>query len=284
MLVNIPELNKIILLNKELLHSIFSSRNDKNDEFFTNFRTLVQILNGVENSQVLDPWPLYTLFKSSQSLLTDKEIACAEEEITKIHRIFGDLSLKEIESNIFKSLKYNDVNSLTLCEDDIEKYLFGMNLFPDNLIRMIVNLLENKSFLDAEGSWHILMILFNECEKISSEQWNDLLPYIEKSYYKFKDWMSCFILTEIIGDKFPVIESFNMLMKLKKIEGNELRRSYIPNALEGFVRYSRDLKLRKKSYEDLVEMLSDSSNIVANESLRAYKSIEDVAIHLHFQN
>lgn len=276
MLINAIELSRIIARDKDLFYSIFSSRSD---DFVSNFKILTQILNDEKKSQAFDRWPIYTIFKSSQSLLSDDELNYLEEDIVKVHKIFGDLSLKEIELKIFKSLDSNDLDGLIECKDDIQSYLFGMNSFPENLMEIIKNLFINKNFLSAEGSWHILMILFYEHEEISSEQWNGLLPCIEQSYYKFKDWMSCFALTEIIGDKFPTIESFNTLMKLGKNEDeDELRRSYIPNALEGFVRYSSNQELRKEAYKNLIDMLSDSSNMVVNESLRSFKSIESIAV------
>jgi|GEM_PF-4596202 len=276
MLIDKHKIKKIIEGNTEHSFSLFSKRND---DFLAYFKILIEVLSEVGNSQTIDPWRLYKTFQKSQSFLTSEELDCLKEDIMKTHKLFGNLSLQEIELNIWKSLDCGDVQGLITCHGELESYLLGLDLFPDKIIEIITNLLTNKDFLFAEGSWHILNILLNESEIISSEQWNNLLPYIEKSYCKFKDWMSCFILTEIIGDKFPTRESFNTLMELKKTK-DELRRSFIPNALEGFVRYSHDQELRKEAYENIIDMLSDSSNVVVKESLRSCKFLKNIVIQL----
>lgn len=263
----------MVFQNEEKLINIFLKRDDV---LVHNFLLLIEILN--EAKQVI-PWNAYTVFKNSQSFLTDEELAYNHEIITQVHRMFGDLSLKEIELNIFKALCKNSVEDLIKSGTDIENYLFGLNTFPDKLMEILKKLLENSSFLRASGSWHILAILHHECEKVSAQQWISLLPHIEKSYSKFEDWMSCFILTEIIGNDFPTIESFVMLLKLRNIE-DEVLRSYIPNALEGFVRNSLDPKIRKEAYSNIVDMLGDASTVVTKESVKSYKSVKNIAINL----
>ena len=146
MLINAIELSRIIARDKDLFHSIFSS---KSYNFLSNFKILTQILNDEKKSQAFDRWPIYTIFKSSQSLLSDDELNYLEEDIVKVHKIFGDLSLKEIELKIFKSLDSNDLDGLIECKDDIQSYLFGMNSFPENLMEIIKNLFINKNFLSA---------------------------------------------------------------------------------------------------------------------------------------
>lgn len=273
MLVNKQEMEKIIFQDEGKLVTIFSRRNYA---LMHNFLLLIEIL--IEKEEKI-PWSVYTTFKNSQSLLTGEEISRNHEKIKKIHKTFGDLSLEEIELNIFKALDENNVENLIKSEDDIENYLFGLDVFPNKLIEMLKELLDNSTFLYANGSWHILAVLHYECEKVSSQQWIALLPHIEKSYSKFKDWMSCFIITEIIGNDFPTTESFAMLVKLRNIE-DEVCRSYIPNALEGFVKNSLDPKIRKEAYNNIVDMLNDMSTIVTKESLRSYESVKDIAIYL----
>jgi hypothetical protein len=268
MLFDNQEMKTIIFEDEEKLALIFSQRDDT---FLQNFNIFIEVLNKVKDIEI--PWKVYKIFKESKSLLTTEEIHHINEKITQIHKVFGDLSLEEIELNILRSLFEGDIDDLIDCETDIENYLFGLQLFPDKLIEILTNLLTNKNFLQANGSWHILKLLHHECEKISSQQWNYLLPQIENSFSKFKDWMSCFILTEIIGEDFPTSESFVVLMRLKNTE-NEICRSYIPNALEGFIRNSHDPRIKKEAYNSLTNMKDDKSAIVAKEAIKSYEAIK----------
>lgn len=272
MLVNKQEMKKIIFQDKEKLVTIFSQRNDA---LTHHFFLLVEILTEEEEKKI--PWSTYTTFKTAQSLLTSEELLHDYEKIKQIHKMFGDLPLEEIELNIFKALEQSSIENLVKSEADIENYLFGLNIFPDKLMKMLVKLLNDNIFLCADGSWHILVILHHECEKVSPQQWIALLPHIEKSYSKFKDWMSCFIITEIIGNDFPTTESLAMVIEFKNIE-NEVFRSYVPNALEGIIKNSTDQKIRKEAYNNLVDMLSDISTIVVKESLKSYESVKNADI------
>lgn len=272
MLFDKQEMEKIIFQDEEKLAAIFSHRNYA---LMHNFLLLIEIL--IETKKTII-WSVYKTFKTSQSLLTDEEMSHNHEKIKRIHKIFGDLSLEEIELNIFRALNENNIENLIKAEDDIENYLFGLDVFPNKLIEILKGLLDSNIFVCANGSWHILAVLHYECEKVSSQQWIALLPYIEKSYSKFKDWMSCFIITEIIGNDFPTTESFTMLIKLMNIE-DEVYRSYIPNALEGFIKNSPDQKVRKGAYNKLVNMLSDTSTIVVKESMKSYESVKNISIY-----
>lgn len=263
-------MERIMFNDEEKLFFIFSQRND---EFLQNFKIFVEILNAKNNMDI--PWKAYTVFKNSQSLLTVEETISIHENIIRIHKVFGDLPLEEIESNILKFLYEGSTTGLIDCETNIENYLFGLDIFPNKLIEILAELLMNKSFLDADGSWHILKVLHHECEKVSSQQWSYLLPKIENSFSEFKDWMSCFILTEIIGQDFPTLESFHVLTRLRNIN-NEVYRSYIPNALEGFIKNSNDPKIRKEAYNNLVDMMNDKSIMVAKESLKSYRSVQKI--------
>jgi hypothetical protein len=271
---DIREMERIIFSDAEKLTFVFSRRNN---EFLQDFKMFTEILNTEKIRSI--PWKAYTVFKNAKSLLTAEESEVIREEITQIHKIFGDISLEEIESNIDMFLHEGSVAGLINCEADIEKYLFGLDVFPSKLIEILIRLLMDKNFLDADGSWHILKILHHECEKVSSHQWEHLLPKIENSFSRFKDWMSCFILTELIGEDFPTMESFYVVVRLRNTS-NEICRSYIPNALEGFIRNSNDLKIRREAYNNLVDMMNDKSTIVAKESLKSYKSVQEIVEEL----
>lgn len=268
MLLSKQELKTIIFENEEKLVLILSLRDDT---FLQKFKMFIEILN--EEKDKKNSWKVYTVFKQFKSFLTTEEIYDFNEEITQIHKMFGDLSLEEIELSILKSLCEGDLEKLIDCEASIEDYLFGLQLFPNKLIEMLTRLLGNKTFLCADGSWHILKLLHYECEKISPQQWIYLLTQIENSFFEFKDWMSCFILTEIIGKDFSTSESFSVVMRLGNTK-NEILRSYIPNALEGFIENSNNDEIKQEAYNALINMRDDLSTVVATEALKSYNAVK----------
>lgn len=146
-----------------------------------------------------------------------------------------------------------------------------LSYFPDQYFNLILGLLKKKTFLKASGSFHFLLILDSgNWDIISEKQKDELLPLLENSYGLFADWMSCFVITELLAQCYANEAALNILCRLKKTEA-ETPRALVPHGFEHFVTDSDDPKFVKKAYEELLQMKGDPSEKVrdeVNESLR----------------
>ncbi len=146
--------------------------------------------------------------------------------------------------------------------------------FPENCFQLILDLLELPSFLDLENSHNFLFVLLVNWEYLSNNQKNKLIPLLENSYELFKDWYSCFIISEIFGDKLHNKKVFEILCQLKNIT-SEMPRSFIPHAFEHIVIKTSEQNLKLSAFNKIREMKKDHSQKVRNEvdlSLRKIKN------------
>jgi|GEM_PF-1857682 len=163
------------------------------------------------------------------------------------------------------------------CAAAISSVIARFSYFPDLYFNLILELLAKESFVKANGSWHFLFILnAGNWFVISEKQKDQLLPLLENSYGLFVDWMSCFVITELLGQCFANEAALNILCHLKNTEA-ETPRALVPHGFEHFVTDSDEKKLVKKAYEELLQMKEDPSEKVrdeVNESLRIIESRE----------
>jgi hypothetical protein len=136
--------------------------------------------------------------------------------------------------------------------------------FSGEVFQNILSLLRQQDFLDADGSFNVLRILENEWALLSGPQKEQLLPALLQAYPKFKDWMSWFLIAEILGDYFVTPAALDALRQLKGCR-DEKARSLIPMGLGDMVKKSPDEDLAGRAYRELIGMRNDPSEAVRGE-------------------
>jgi hypothetical protein len=91
-----------------------------------------------------------------------------------------------------------------------------------------------------------------------------ILPVIELNYRFFKDWMSFFNISSLLGECFCNKAAFETLRRLSEIS-EEHPRSFIPHGFEHIVSDSKDADLAKMAWVELQRMKTDSSESVRGE-------------------
>jgi hypothetical protein len=144
--------------------------------------------------------------------------------------------------------------------------------FPDSVFDFILKLLDREIFLTIDGSSKLLLILETDWPRLSEEQRLSLLNAIGRSYGKFKDWMSSFILSELLGQYYCNQEAFHLLTKLRKTT-DTTARSLVAHGFEHIAKQAEDKSLRKRAISELTSMKLDPSPQVQSEAAEALAKI-----------
>ncbi len=107
----------------------------------------------------------------------------------------------------------------------------------------------------------MLFILEFEWQLLSDSQKERLLPALETSSAAFTDWMCWFNISVLLGEFFADEKALQVLCRLKTIQA-EGPRSLVPHGLEHLISDSRDARLAKIAYAELLDMKNDPSEKV----------------------
>jgi hypothetical protein len=148
---------------------------------------------------------------------------------------------------------------------DLETSLLGVELFPVEHFELLMKLLCQTAFLEAEGSWHFLKLLESNWGILSDYQKEQLLPALEAVYGCFTDWMSWFVISEILGSYYANEQALQSLQRLKNLP-QEGPRSFVPHGLEHIVKDCKDQRVAKMAFVELLQMKADPSEDVRDEA------------------
>ncbi|MGD2180169.1 hypothetical protein [Lusitaniella coriacea] len=205
---------------------------------------------------------LFTLDKDNVFFHQSEEIAVA---INIAEDTLEEFLPEFITEAIEAAIHSGQERQMEECADAILDATLRFSYFPDLYFNLILELLKKESFLKANGSSHFLLILnAGNWYTISEKQKDELLPLLENSYGLFFDWMSCFMITELLGKRFTNEAALNTLCRLKNTKA-ETARALVPHGFQHFVTDSDDKKLVKKAYEELLQMKEDPSEKVRDE-------------------
>ncbi len=136
--------------------------------------------------------------------------------------------------------------------------------FPESYFDALLSTLEDVGFLSAMGSWHLVKTFEENWEEMSEKQKATLLPALEASYERFADWMSCFVISGILGECYADERALSTLSRLMSCR-REIPRSLIPHGLEHIALEAVDRRLATRAYQELTRMSADDSEVVRNE-------------------
>lgn len=136
--------------------------------------------------------------------------------------------------------------------------------FPKDYFDALLSMFTDADFLNAMGSWHLVKAFEENWEEIPEEQKAMLLPALETSYERFADWMSCFVISGILGECYADERALSTLSRLMSCT-REIPRSLIPHGLEHIALEAVDRRVATRAYQELTRMSADDSEVVRNE-------------------
>jgi hypothetical protein len=171
---------------------------------------------------------------------------------------------KLLHNLIYQAITASDSTRLREYAYAIETSALEADHFSEHDFRLILDLLKQRNFLKMSGSFYILRVLENNWKSLSDEQKVRLLPALETAYGLFTDWMSWFVISELLGEYFGDEQALGALSRLKTLRG-EGPRALVPHGLEHIVKGARDEGLLRKAYTELSGMRNDPSEQVRDE-------------------
>lgn len=147
--------------------------------------------------------------------------------------------------------------------------------FDQQSFELILTLMLQPQFLNLDGAYHLLLWFEYDWGALTQRQKQRLRERIEESYSRYRDWMSCFVLSSILGECYCDPASFAILARVA-LSAEELPRALVPTGFELLARNTSDRALEEKSIGQLTKLLTDPSPKVRSE---AAESLDRLARH-----
>jgi hypothetical protein len=182
--------------------------------------------------------------------------------------------LSELTSDV---LERGDEQKLREFIDKIDLYLIvaeseGGNSFPDSVFEFVMGLMDSETLLTMEGSSKLLLVFETDWVRLSEDQKQKLLVSLGKAYARFKDPMSCFIASELLGQYYCNEDALGLLRQLKKTP-SVTARAFVPHGFEHIARDATKPGLQKQAIAELRSLLRDPSNEVQAEAAEALRKL-----------
>jgi len=187
---------------------------------------------------------------------------------------------ESIEEALCQAISIGGVAQFEEFCDALDDNLTFCKNFPEEIFQMILSLLKRREILELEES-HCLFInvLLINRELLSEEQKERLLPALKDSYERFEDWMSWFVISEIIGEFYQDRRAFETLCSLKTLS-KECPRAFVPHGLEHIVQNESDEELSREALAELLQMKNDPSEQVRYEVSISLQRLSNLGIDI----
>ncbi len=228
------------------------------------FDFLSELLNQNEFLELGGGWYFLILLQKNLLNLSAYEQEKLLPGLQTAYKAFDTMNPKIIHEAIEQGIAAGEEIQMQECGHAISNNMAMKNYFPEYYFNLIIDLLKQEKFLASNGSWHFLQVFQLNFQLLSNVQKDSLLPLLESSYSAFTDWMSWFVISEILGQCFANEQAFEILCRLKNLAAEE-SRSLIPHGFEHIARESDNEALARKAYAELLQMRNDVSQQVRDE-------------------
>lgn len=165
---------------------------------------------------------------------------------------------------IRRAIKNKDTELLEDAAFELDLYLVMPKRFPNEVFDFLLKTLQSSSCLKMKKSHHLLYLFTMNREKLTKKQKGAILHFIETCYADFTDWMSWFVISELLGEYFSDKDSFEVLCALQKTKKAH-PRSFVAHGFEHIIRDSGNQQLAALAFTRLMEMKKDRSKRVRYE-------------------
>ena len=182
-------------------------------------------------------------------------------------------NMDPIVSQIRKCICSGDSSELEKIVNEYASYSFqddpDYRKFDQHVFDLILEMMAQPAFLNMEGSYYLLRLFEYDWSMLVPSQTDKLLTAIECSYDKYSDWMSCFVLSQLLGKNYCNGKAFQAIIKLNNTS-KEIPRSLLPMALEYLAHGNNsDPVLKDKAMLELTRLASDSADRVRQEAIES---------------
>jgi hypothetical protein len=167
-------------------------------------------------------------------------------------------------AQLARAAEAEDVELMKAASDELIRHLGDVDSLEEDVFQAILCIIRGPGFLSMEGGWHLLQALWLEWECLSEGQMQLLISTLEDTYPLYQDWMSCFTISETIGERLGDKPGLDVLARLRMVE-REMPRSFVPHGLEHLLISCEDGEVCRSALSLLCEMRDDPSEKVRYE-------------------
>lgn len=154
-----------------------------------------------------------------------------------------------------------------------EFMLEGIDSFPEEVFRCLLEVFRKEEFQQMNGSWHALYLFHEDWGLLTRQQQDRLLETLESVYDRFSDWMTPFMITEILGENYCDERALEVLLRLKEV-WSETPRSLVPHGFEHLALNCPCEDVANRAFQALLAMRSDSSKQVRQEIAQSLAKVQ----------
>lgn len=147
---------------------------------------------------------------------------------------------------------------------ELDSALIAVGHFSAEAFDCLLAIVRRSEFHELQASWQLLKVFYDNWEYLTEQQRSELLEALEVSFGYYKDWMSCFVITEILGELYADDRALRTLRRLRN-ERSDVARSMVPHGLEHIAIGSTDRGLARRAFAELVDMRTDEAASVRDE-------------------
>ncbi len=168
----------------------------------------------------------------------------------------------EFIARVASAISNRDKKELESCVDEFAEYCFEEQAPSEKelsqaVFDFIVGRMRDESFQLMDGSWFLLRLVQTDFGRLTNGQKAALLVCFRETYAKFRDFMSCFLISEILGKYYSDANAVELLEDLSRV-GADAPRALVPMGL-GYVARSADGDVSSRAIDCLRRMRLDES-------------------------
>src|SRR3954471_23921960 len=109
---------------------------------------------------------------------------------------------QELQDVLKQAITTGNSELLRDYSQEMELLAEDVDHFPQSSFDLILKLMLPQAFLEMEGSHELLLVFEYTWKYLSADQKDRLLPVLESTYGRFTDWLSWFVISELLGEYF----------------------------------------------------------------------------------
>ena len=126
--------------------------------------------------------------------------------------------------------------------------------------------MKNEKFQALPDSHKLLLLFETEWGRLNDSQREDLAEVINETYLSFKDELSCFVLSEVLGEYLANDKSLKVFDNLQQTK-NEAARSFVAYGYGKLALTTQNENIKKIAVNELNKLKNDNSELVRNEAI-----------------
>ena len=164
----------------------------------------------------------------------------------------------DVKNELLQALAKNDRDAVFDAMRSLERVFLHSDTLPMQVFALLLRVLNSPQAIKSKETMGVLDFFDRYWRNLSSRQRDCLLHFLEKHYSQFRDDMSLFTISEILGECYCNVASLAATKRLLRIQYSKAR-IYLPHMFEHHASDSECAWVRYQAHCELKKLLQDKS-------------------------